>query len=143
MSLRTRTWDADTALAFKQPTAGAVALTHINALLRNHALHLTPAELYELYHKQVHPAIPILPKASTESQLPLLQGSMIATALSHSKRTRELAAPVAGMLEISYAGLGEYNLSGVASSVLDLGMRGVNSSRASYMLLAKVSCLTG
>jgi hypothetical protein len=43
------------------------------------------------------------------------------------------------MLEISYAGLGEYNLSGVASAVLDLGMRGVNSSRASYLLLAKVS----
>lgn len=127
------------ASAFRQPTAGAVALTHIHALLRNHSLHLSPSELYELYHNQVHPALPILPQGSTETQLPLLLGSIIATALSHSKRTRELAASVAGMLEISYAGLGEYNLSGVASAVLDLGMRGVNSSRASYLLLAKVS----
>jgi hypothetical protein len=36
-------------------------------------------------------------------------------------------------------GLEENNLSGVASAVLELGMRPINSSRASYLLLAKVS----
>lgn len=46
------------------------------------------------------------------------------------------------MLEISYAGLEEHNLSGVASAVLNLGMRGVNSSRASYLLLARVRHVT-
>lgn len=46
------------------------------------------------------------------------------------------------MLEISYAGLEEHNLSGVASAVLNLGMRGVNSSRASYLLLARVRYVT-
>ena len=70
----------------------------------------------------------------------MLQGSIIATSLSHSKKTRELAPPVSGMLNISTAGLGEHNLAGVASAVLDMGMRGANSSRASYLLMAKVSC---
>jgi hypothetical protein len=125
--------------ASQQPMPGAVSLAHLRTFLRHHPSHLPESHLISLYHTHVHPALPILPNNPTASQPPQLLATVLVTSLSHSKDTRSLAAPAAGLLSLGMPGLEENNLSGVASAVLELGIRPINSSRASYLLLAKVS----
>jgi hypothetical protein len=119
--------------------AGAVALGHIRTLLRNHPNPHSEPSLQHLYRIHIHPALPILPTGKTEDSPPLLLTAIIASALSHSKETRSLAAPVAGLLSVGGIALAENNLAGVASAVLELGMRPVNNSWSSYLVLSKVS----
>lgn len=59
--------------------------------------------------------------------------------MNHSKDTRHVAAPTYAMYEAGSTPLAEDNLAGVASAILELGIRPINSSRSSYRSLAKVS----
>lgn len=130
---------SDSSVDSKQPVAGAIPLGHIRTLLHHHPNQITEAELHHLYRTKIHPALPILPNGRTEDSPPLLLGAILASAMSHSRNTRHLAASVAGLLGVGGSNLAENNLAGVASAVLELGMRPTNSSWASYLALAKVS----
>ena len=125
-------------LASQQPVPGAVSLGLLRTFLRHQAEQISEARLLALYQEHVHPAIPILPPGPTESLPPSLLGMVMTTSMNHSPGTRQ-SAPVAYTM-ISAAGtpLPENNLAGVASAILELGVRPINNSHHSYILLAKV-----
>lgn len=122
------------------PVAGAVPLQHIRTLIR-HQAGVDEAHLLKLYHTHVHPAVPIIPPGDTSLLSPLLLSAILATATNHSKTSRSLAASCAGLLSVGCSDLPENNLAGVASAVLELDLRPNNSSRASYLLMSKVSTI--
>ncbi|KAI9632181.1 uncharacterized protein MKK02DRAFT_40480 [Dioszegia hungarica] len=125
----------------QQPVPGAVALGLLRTFLRHHPSEYTEAHLLGLYHEHVHPALPILPNLPTDSLSPALLAMVLTTSMSHSFDTRSIAAPSYAVLEAGSTPLPENNLAGVASAVLELGVRPVNSSRSAYILLAKTVAL--
>lgn len=119
--------------------SGAVGLGLVRTFLQHHPSEISESYLLKLYHEQVHPAFPILPHGSTDLQPPSLLSMILATSMSHSSETRPLAAPTCAMIDAGSTPLPEHNIVGVASAVLELGMRPIINSRSSYLLLAKVS----
>lgn len=126
-------------LASQHPVPGAVGLGLLRTFLRHHPGSLSESQLLSLYHEHVHPALSILPDTPTESLSPALLSIIIATSMSHSLITRSIAAPAYAVLEAGNTPLPENSLVGIASAVLELGIRPINSNRSSYLLLAKVS----
>ena len=121
------------------PVPGAVSLGLLRTFLRHQPGELSESFLLALYQEHVHPAMPILPPGSTESLPPSLLGMVLTTSMSHSRDTRQIAALAYTMIGVGGTPLPENDLAGVGSAVLELGIRPTNSSRSSYLLLAKVS----
>jgi hypothetical protein len=123
----------------QQPVPGAVSLGLLRTFLRHQPSELSEPFLLALYQEHVHPAMPILPPGGTDALPPSLLGMALTTSMSHSRDTRQIAALAYTMIGAGGTPLPENDLAGVASAVLELGVRPINSSRSSYLLLAKVS----